>query len=188
MTKVTVNPIIEGMSGKLGELVFKHYGDDIVVARAPNHNGHTPTSAQVAARERFRQGAQYGKLTLAQPASRAIYESAARADGKPLFATVLSDYLKAPVVDEVNASQYTGQANQTIVIAAHDDFEVIGVTVTIRDAGGQTVEGGPAVQNPPASGRWTYTTTQTVSNVTGAQVTATASDRPGNTGTRTVVK
>ena len=66
--------------------------------------------------------------------------------------------------------------------------KVTGVTVQIATAGGQSVESGPATQDPPNSGRWMYTTTQTVSDVTGAQVTVTASDRPGNTGTRTVTK
>ncbi len=86
------------------------------------------------------------------------------------------------MVDKVDADQYSGQPGQMIVVQAHDDFEVTGVNVQITSASGS------AVQNPPNSGRWTYTTTQTVSNVTGAQVTATASDRPGNVGTRTVVK
>ncbi len=92
------------------------------------------------------------------------------------------------MVDKVDADQYSGQPGQMIVVQAHDDFEVTGVNVQITSVGGQPVENGSAVQNPPNSGRWTYTTTQTVSNVTGVQVTATASDRPGNVGTRTVVK
>ncbi len=188
MTKVAVNPIIEGMSGKLGDLVFKQYGEDVVVARAPRKNGRTPTANQLATQERFRQGAQYGKLTLAQPAVRAVYAAAARISGKGLFATMLADYLKAPSVDEVDASKYTGQPAQGITVKAHDDFEVMGVTVTIREAGGAAVEGGAAVQNPPGSGQWVYTTTQTVANVTGVTITATATDRPGNLGTRTVTK
>jgi hypothetical protein len=188
MAHVKVNPIIEQVSGKMGDLVFKRYGDEVVLARKPDLNGREPSAAQLAARERFRKAAQYGKLALAQPEVRARYEATAQECGDPLFSLMVADFFKAPMVDEVSVSGYTGQAGETIVMQAHDDFEVTGVTVSIRDAGGQAVENGVAVQNPPNSGRWIYTTTQTVSNVSGVQVTATASDRPGNVGVRTVTK
>jgi len=188
MTHVKMNPIIEQMSGKLGDLVFKRYGDEVVIARAPEMDGRTFTPGQLAAQERFRKAAQYGKLAFAEPATRSAYEAAAQEASKPLFALMVADFFHAPVIDEVDASRYTGQAGETIVIQAHDDFEVIGVTVSIKDSGGQTVESGAATQNPPDSGRWVYTTTQAVANVSGASITATASDRPGNLGVKTGVK
>jgi hypothetical protein len=188
MTRVKVNPIFEQMSGKLGDLVFKRYGDEVVLARKPTLNGNEPSTAQLAARERFRRAAQYGKLALAQPEARASYEAAAHESGEPLFSLMVADYFKAPVVDELDASAYTGQAGETIVMQVHDDFEVTGVTVSIREAGGQAVESGAAVQNPPDSGRWVYMTKQVVANVTGAVVTATATDRPGNLGVKTATK
>ncbi len=33
MAKVKTNPIIEQLRGKIGDLVFKRYGDEVVVAR-----------------------------------------------------------------------------------------------------------------------------------------------------------
>jgi len=188
MTKMKVHPIIEQMSGKMGDLVFKKYGETVIVARAPDMSKREFSSGQLAAQERFRRAAQYGKLALAQPAVRTAYQAAAHESGAPLFSLVVADFFKAPVVDEVDVEGYTGQAGETIVILAHDDFEVISVTVSIRDAGGQAVESGVATQNPPNSGRWVYTTRQTVANLTGTTVTATAGDRPGNVGTRTATK
>jgi hypothetical protein len=188
MTRVKVNPIIEQMSGKMGDLVFKRYGDEVVIARAPDRRAYEPSAAQLAARERFRRAAQYGKLALAQPEVRASYEAAAEESGEPLFSLMVADYFKAPVVDELDVSAYTGQIGETIVIQAHDDFEVTGVTVSLKEAGGQAVESGAATQNPPDSGRWVYTTKQTVASVAGVVVTATASDRPGNLGVKTATK
>jgi hypothetical protein len=83
------------------------------------------------------------------------------------------------VVDELSLG---GSAKPSCVMQAHDDFEVTGVTVSIRDAGGQAVESGAATRNPPDSGRWVYATRQAVDNVTGTAVTAMANDRPGNLG------
>ncbi len=188
MAQVKMNPVFTKVKGKVGDLVFKQYGEALVMARTPGTNGHEATPAQAATRERFREAALYGKMALAQPAVRQAYMTVARERHQPLMSLMVADFFNEPMVDKVEAETYSGQPSQTIVITAHDDFEVIGVTVAIRDAGGQPVENGSAVQNPPNSGRWTYTTTQTVSNMTGVQVTATASDRPGNVGTRTVVK
>ena len=49
----------------------------------------------------------------------------------------IADFFNAPVVDRLDVSGYTGQAGETIVVQAHDDFEVTGVTVQIAAAGGQ---------------------------------------------------
>jgi len=186
MTRVKVNPIIERMSGKLGDLVFKRYGDEVIIVRRPDMSQRTFSPGQLTAQERFRRAAQYGKLALAEPATRAVYVAAAQAKGMPVFALTVADFFKAPVVDELDVSKYTGQAGASIVVLAHDDFEVSGVTVSIKDAGGQVVESGAATQAPPKSGRWVYTTTQAVASLTGVSVTATASDRPGNMGVKTV--
>lgn len=188
MTRLKVNPIIEQMSGKMGDLVFKRYGDDVIIARAPDMSQRQFTPGQLAAQERFRKAAQYGKLALAQPETRARYEAAADESGSPLFALAVADYFKAPVVDELNVSGYTGQAGETIVVLAHDDFEVAGVTVSIHRADGQAVESGAAVQNPPDSGRWVYTTREMAAGISGATITATASDWPGNVGVKTATK
>jgi hypothetical protein len=49
MTRLKVNPIIEGMSGKIGGLVFKRYGDEVIIARAPDMSQRTFSPGQLAA-------------------------------------------------------------------------------------------------------------------------------------------
>jgi len=61
MARVKTNPVIEQLRGAVGDLVFKRYGDEIVVARKPDLEGREPTEAQAAQREQFRQAALYGK-------------------------------------------------------------------------------------------------------------------------------
>ena len=53
MAKVKLNPFLEGIHGKVGELVFKRYADEVIVARAPDTGNAPPTEAQAAQRERF---------------------------------------------------------------------------------------------------------------------------------------
>lgn len=66
-------------------------------------------------------------------------------------------FFNAPVVDEVDLSGYSGQVGETILVPAHDDFQVTEVTLARTD--GTAIEKGDAVLS---SGLWAYTTTQTV--------------------------
>ena len=47
MAKVKLNPVLEQMRGQVGDLVFKHYGDEVVVGRNPDRSGLQPTEAQL---------------------------------------------------------------------------------------------------------------------------------------------
>lgn len=69
MAKVKLNPILEQIRGKVGDLVFKRYGEEVVISRPPDFEGREWTEAQLAARERFRQAALYGKIVMADPAT-----------------------------------------------------------------------------------------------------------------------
>jgi len=59
-----------------------------VISRKPDVEGREPTPAQAAQRERSRRGQAtvYGKMVMADPEAKAIYEEAAAArKGKPVF-------------------------------------------------------------------------------------------------------
>jgi len=54
MAKVKLNPILEQVRGQVGDLVFKRYGEEVVISRKPDLEGREPTPAQAAQRERSR--------------------------------------------------------------------------------------------------------------------------------------
>jgi hypothetical protein len=54
MAKVKLNPVLEQVRGQVGELVFKHYGDEVVVGHKPDRSGIQPTQAHLRHQERFR--------------------------------------------------------------------------------------------------------------------------------------
>ncbi|MBI4672653.1 MAG: hypothetical protein HY741_13425 [Chloroflexi bacterium] len=188
MAKVKMNPVIEQLRGKIGDLVFKRYGDEVVVARKPDLTGQAPTEAQAAVREQFRQAALYGKMVMADPATKTIYEEAAKAKGQPVFSLTIADFFNAPSVGEVDLSAYAGRVGDTIAIRAHDDFDVTAVKVAIAQADGTAVEEGAATETPPDSGRWTYKATVAVPTGTSVRITVTATDRPGHAGAKEVSK
>lgn len=179
MAKIKVNPILEQIRGQVGDLVFKRYGDKVILSRKPDTEGRQVTEGQSAARGRFREASVYGKLVMADAESKGVYEKAAAAKGQPVFSLIMADFLNAPSVDEVDLSGYRGQIGDLIAIRAHDDFQVVGVHVLIERQDGQVIEQGDASET---GGRWHYTATQAVPTGTTVRITVTAKDRPGGKG------
>jgi len=182
MAKVKLNPILEQVQGQVGDLVFKRYGDEVIISRKPDLEGQEPTAAQLAQRERFRQATLYGKMVMADPETKALYVEAAKAKGQPVFSLTVADFFNAPSVDEIDFSAYGGAVGDEVVIMAHDDFEVTGVAVAITDTDGNALESGEAVETPADSGRWVYTATVAVATGTTVRIVVTATDRPGGVG------
>jgi|SaaInl7_150m_RNA_FD_contig_31_2127879_length_980_multi_14_in_0_out_0_1 hypothetical protein len=183
MAKVKLNPILEQISGKVGDLVFRKYGDQTVLSQTPDVSNRDWTPAQLAHREQFRQAALYGKIVMADPETKALYADAAAAKGQPVFSLTVADFFNAPSVEEVDLAGYGGAVGDEIVIRASDDFEVVAVAVMLADDAGNPLESGPATETPADSGRWIYTATAAVTTGTTVRIAVTANDRPGGIGT-----
>jgi len=134
-------------------------------------------------REQFRLAVVYGKTALADPATKVMYDAAAKGKGIPVFALTIADFFNEPTVDEIDLSTYTGHAGETIRIRAHDDVQVTGVAVAIRAPGGQALEQGVATAG--ADGTWTYQTSTTVAEGQNVSIEVTATDRPGHKASKT---
>ena len=184
MAKVTLNPTLEAIQGKVGDLVFKRWGDEEIVSKMPNRTGIVPTANQLAQMQRFRLAALYGKAVMADAQTRTIYEDAAARKGEPVFAVMVGDFLNAPVVEEIDLSEYSGKAAESILVRASDDVEVQGVTVTIRAQNGDVIEEGAAVWNA-GTASWKYTTTAALAQGQSASIEVSATDRPGHAGHKT---
>jgi hypothetical protein len=186
MAKVKLNPVMENMSGKIGDLVFKRYEDEVVISRKPNREGLVPTTKQTAHQERFRLAAVYAKASFGDAVLRAVYETAAKEKNKPAFALAVGDFLNAPKVDAIDLTGYTGKVGEKIVIRASDDIEVVSVTVAIRSADGGVLEQGAAAFE---EGSWRYTAQTALDLASGSfAVDVTAIDHPGNKTLKTQVK
>ena len=184
MAGVKLNPILQRVRGKVGDLIFKRLNGTMFIARKPDVGKRVLSPAQVAVTERFRQAVSYGKMAMADPLARAAYQQAAQEKKRPVFSLMIADFFNTPSVDEIDLSAYTGQTGNTIAVRATDDFEVMSVDVKITNMAGDSVEGGPAVKSAE-SGRWVYTASTSVPPGTQLRVEVTATDRPGHKTTRT---
>ncbi len=183
MSKISNNPLVQGARGNFGKkYVYKKRGNDTHLARMPEINKNAVvTEKQEKVRELFASAALYAQGAMSSPDLKAQYKKKAK-PGKTAYNVAFRDYVKAPVVKSIDPEKYNGTIGSTIVVSAKDDFRVVEVAVTIRNAGGVIVEQGNAVLNPINRNQWIYTATQLHAAIAGSVIAATAKDIPGNTG------
>lgn len=186
MATSQLSSMLDGVSGRVGNVVYSVRFGKTVIARRPTRGNRQFTEQQLAQQERIRHAGQYVKAVMADPQAKLPYVEAARSRNVPVAGLVSGDFLHAPVVQEIDLSRYTRQAGSKILVLATDDFEVISVNVEIKDANNNLIESGAAVKSTDMLGRWEYTGTMFIQNGQSFSVTAVAADRPGNTGSKTV--
>lgn len=175
--KTEISDSLNDLRGRMGKWVYRRFEGNIVVARRPKITVE-PTAAQIQQQKRFTRAAAYARAVFKDPARKAVYADAAKAAGRStVFALAMGDYLKPPVVEEIDLTGYSGRIGDPIGIAASDDFEVTGVKVTIRNTAGTTLEEGPATKGDID---WVYRGKTAVPTDENLIIEAEASDRAGN--------
>lgn len=148
MANIELIPLIDGLSGKVGSLVFrKRQGGTTVMSAAQALPNRTSSEKQLAQQERFKQAGEY-----AREAADIVpfYAEMAEQTMKSAYAVAFSDWLHAPVIHRVE--QRPGQ----IDIYVQDNVRVDRVYVTITNEDGVTLEQGQAV--PATAALWQYET------------------------------
>jgi hypothetical protein len=183
MAKVTENLLVRGARGNVGkQFVYRKHGENTTIVKMPSINKNAvPTDNQLKKRELFAEAAAYAQDAIASADLKKEYDKKS-SPGKTAFNIAFRDYLKAPVVKNIDAGKYNGQIGSVIVVNAKDDFRVVSVQVSIRNAAGVLIEEGSAVLDPVRRSLWNYATTQNNATLAGSVLRATAKDLPGNTG------
>ncbi len=186
MAKIRRMPVIGEMSGKVGEVVVKHYRDKIVITSIPVAPLHR-SEKQKAHNERFRDAMEYARLATAtdHPAQE-LYAQPAREQGKAANTLAVSDFFRPPGIRKVDSRGYKGQAGDRLNIVIDNVIQVREVMVTLMDGNGDLLERGPAKMLKDDI--WSYTAMGNIgekvdeaSGQVGAiTVVVTAIDHPGN--------
>lgn len=144
----------------------------------------TPTAAQLAAQDRFRNASRYAKRALLDEALRPLYQAISEAEDRRARAVAVTDWFRPPVVRRFLLEEYQGNIGGRIEVDATDDSAVASVEVVIRLASdGEEVERGSAVL---IDGRWLYTAIAPIAPGEAITIEAIAKDHPGNEGRLTV--
>ena len=142
MATVKKNVIIEGLSGRVGKLVFKQYGEKTVVCKWPEHDpDRTPTPGEARQRGRIKEAAARAKSILATEAGQAYYQAARERLGKhSAYHTAVHDYFGAPSIKAVER-----EGDGQLLIQVYDNVGVREVRVII---GGEAAAAQPLEETP----------------------------------------
>ena len=142
MAKVKKNAMLEGLSGRLGNLVFKQYDGQTVVCKWPEHDpNRTPTPGEARQRDRIKAAAVKAKEILSTEAGQAYYQAACKQLGKhSAYHTAVYDYFGEPEIMAVNLD-----ADQNLMIQVLDN---VGVRAVRVEWGGETRFAEPLEETP----------------------------------------
>jgi len=173
------NIITHGLSGKVGDLiVFSQRNGKTIVSKVPKDRTGDYTDNQKEHQRKFQKATLYAKSVIKDPDQNQMYSAAADVSkGISTYNVAVADLLKAPDIESIDLSAYTGKKGDTIKIIVLDDFAVKSVTVKIENEDGTLLEEGSAVDS---GFEWLYTATQDNKDLAGDKITITATDNPDN--------
>ena len=97
MAKAQLNPILERLTGKIGNMVFRraHTGQ-VSLVKSPDMSGVKWSPAQKEHRRRFKAAVAYARAAMADPQVRLVYEqmAAEKKGNKRPFDMAVSDYFQ----------------------------------------------------------------------------------------------
>jgi hypothetical protein len=181
MAIVNNNPIMRGVTGKVGPVYFRTVrGKQIVCNMPPRGLARSPK--QLENQRRFGEASKRAKYMLAAEGMKEQYQT--RVDNMKFTAHMVaqSDLMKAPVVRDIDTSEYTGQAGEEIVARVADNSRIKKVVVTIVASTGEVIESGEAVKGKIDTYNWIYKTTTVNTELKGSVVRAVASDLASDEG------
>jgi hypothetical protein len=188
MPKIGNNPIMQGLSGMLGDVVVYRQQRGVMVMSNRPKKRDEPTDHQKVQSSKFKRAAAYANGQMDIPEAKAEYDE--RIDNKKFlsgYSVAVADYLKGPEITLVDTSGYTGQAGDLILVDATDNFKVTSVNVEIRSAADALIEQGAAVQDPLNELSWNFTATQANAQLAGTKIIVKAKDKPNNITTKDMV-
>ncbi len=149
MARVKKNIFLQGLSGSVGEMVFRQMRDGSMrVSAKPAYKRPKPSPAQKDNQNRFKLAQAHARVAKDDP----FYIALAEAAGTDAYHLALSDGMKPPVIHKVE-----WEGGRVCVIAS-DDVLVARVVVSILDGEGNLLEDGYAAQPDPFHDpeRWEY--------------------------------
>jgi hypothetical protein len=179
MATLKLNTITALFQGKISGLVIAKHKDGLILRRRPRPRTEDYTDNQKAEQTRFALAVAYARAVVADPERRRIYAAAALQQHRRIYGVALADFLRPPVIHEIDPAAYGGQPGDVIQIQATDDFQIDSVHVALTDVAGATIEAG-AANTSLQENRWAYKACLPVPPGQIVIITATARDHAAN--------
>ncbi len=174
--------LFQGLSGKLGNVVFKQRRGKTYVDPMPVYNkDRIPTRKELDVRAKFSVAVSYARKALTDPVMHAFYKKRSNRN-KTAFGIAFRHAFNNPVVNKIDTKDYNGLPGSKIFIKALDEINVEEVMISIVTSDGVLIEQGNAYLPDGKAFDWTYVATQVNNELDGCKVIAVAKNLPGNEG------
>jgi hypothetical protein len=182
MASIYFNP---HLPAERGRVILRRYGHRQIYVAAPIRTNTPPTPAMLARRAKFTECCRYAGGVFRHPQRRLAFVDLAKAKGVPLYNAILTEFLKNPVIREVQLGGYHGNVGDPVVVFHRSDLAIVEVRLVVRrsDTGMLVEEGVAALAE---DGGWRYVATQAVPAGTALSITLTLTDEDEIQVTRTV--
>jgi hypothetical protein len=186
MAQIRSNPIMTGASGMLGDIVvYRQYkGKTLMCNRPEKRTAITPHQQKM--KSRFLEAVAFAKKMIADPATKALYQPGPESKFTSAYAAALADYLKRPVIDDVDVSNYHGNEGDVIVVKASDIARTLTVSVSIVGSNGEIIDQGEALPNA-FNPDYVFRTSKRNDLLKGSTIQIMVKDKPGNMVTKEIV-
>ena len=138
MAKVQNNPVVQGLSGSIGELVFRQMPDgSTYVSKKHDFSGRKFSQGQKDHQSRFKQAVAYARQAAK---SQPIYAELAKGTILSPYNIALSDWFNSPVIHKIERTK------GRIRVQASDNVTVVSVRVFVLGSKGKMAEKGKAMR------------------------------------------
>jgi hypothetical protein len=188
MAQVKFNKIIEGFSGRVGEIVFRTYRGKTYFGQRPS-KPQKESEGQRNTRTKFKLATEYAKQMMKDPERKAYYTKKAKKLALPnAYTAAITDYMRKPEIRRIDASKYSGKpGGQLTILASKKDFNIDRVSVIVTSPDDVVLHQGNASYE--GTGVWTYKSPLTTSaNYSSYKIFVTAADQQGQLSQKAIVR
>ena len=176
--RLTMNALVNGMHGKIGKnLIVRTLRGKIVASQAPKKPQYE-SAEQRKNRDRFRDASAYAKRMMNIPERKVYFQKKAAILGLPnAYTAAITEFMRRPVIIEVNAEPQPDGRLALRVLATKKDFPVKDVTFVCVSEKGDCTE---TICTPDRRGYYMCYLDKTISS----SVAISVSDEPENRTTK----
>ena len=157
MAIIDHNIITTGLHGRVGNLIFRRWGEKTVVSAAPGRTDRRWSRLQRSNRERFSSAMAWAKEAMKDPEKRKGFQKKAKGM-QTAWNVAVSEYMMRPLIEEADVSGYHGKKGDQLRVRTGKTFRVSAVIITILSAQGLIIETGMAARVGGTNG-WVYSAT-----------------------------
>jgi hypothetical protein len=141
MAKVELNSITTHFRGRVGDVIFKRYGDKLVASRLPRFKTTKPTASQKPRRELFQAASAYAVIVQTKPGLYAEYAVTAAKAERTVRSLAIRDFMQAGAMSPIDFTDFKARPS-VVRVKVEEEFEAASVDFQCRNARGRVVAQG----------------------------------------------